>query len=331
VSWADVIKPAGVEDMVRDWVTTDANTGDYPLVDVLLPWHGYFARNNSSAAVSISFPASAGEVVGKAVVSEPVEKLWEVQLVVRCGEYWDAYNYAGVSVEASDGWDRLDYSEPPPPPCSYVSLFFPHREWALYPGDYATDFRAEFVEGQSWDMAVQTDLSPAVVSLSVSGIESIPERFGVYLFDLLIAEVVDLRQKTRYEHVMSASGGERRFQLVVGTQEYVEEIREQLPVIPAEYCLYQNWPNPFNPETEIVYRLPVVAGKIFQPVILKIYNILGQEVRVLVDQAKEPGFHTAMWDGRDACGEELASGVYFYRLTVDGGRWSATKKMVLLR
>ena len=63
--------------------------------------------------------------------------------------------------------------------------------------------------------------------------------------------------------------------------------------------------------------------------ILKIYNILGQEVRRLVDEPKEPGHYKTTWDGKDNFGKELTSGVYFYRLKA--GSFVKTKKLMLLK
>jgi len=62
---------------------------------------------------------------------------------------------------------------------------------------------------------------------------------------------------------------------------------------------------------------------------LKIYNVLGEEVRTLVDEMKEPGHYSVTWDGRDNLGNHVASGVYFYRLEV--GEFVATRKMALVR
>ena len=97
--------------------------------------------------------------------------------------------------------------------------------------------------------------------------------------------------------------------------------------VPQEYALFQNCPNPFNPTTSIQYS--VVSDQTLPHVSLKIYNILGQEVRTLVDDVKEPGHYKVIWDGRDNRGRELSSGVYFYRLTA--GEFSATKGMVLMK
>ena len=109
---------------------------------------------------------------------------------------------------------------------------------------------------------------------------------------------------------------------------------------PSTFILLQNYPNPFNPVTKIHY---VVGGRqtkaadsgrwtadgSFTPVTLKIYNILGQKVRTLVDEPKRAGSHEVIWDGRDDQGKDVASGIYFYQLTA--GDYKKTKKMVLIR
>ena len=94
--------------------------------------------------------------------------------------------------------------------------------------------------------------------------------------------------------------------------------------LPDQYGLHRNAPNPFNPSTVIGYQLPE-AG----PVRLAIYNLPGQEVRVLVNERKEAGSFTATWDGTDALGRRVASGVYLYR--IQAGGFSATKRMLLLK
>ncbi len=94
-------------------------------------------------------------------------------------------------------------------------------------------------------------------------------------------------------------------------------------VLPSEVGLGQNYPNPFNPSTLIPYQLAASS-----PVRLEVFNILGQRVATLVDEEQSAGSYRARWDGTDAAGRAAASGVYFYRLTVDGAHW--TGKMVLV-
>jgi hypothetical protein len=95
---------------------------------------------------------------------------------------------------------------------------------------------------------------------------------------------------------------------------------------PTRYALYQNYPNPFNPETQIKYS---VSGDGLTHVSLRIYNVVGQLVKTLVDEEQMPGEYTHTWNGKDEKNQDVASGMYFYKLRVSD--FSETKKMVLLR
>jgi hypothetical protein len=104
----------------------------------------------------------------------------------------------------------------------------------------------------------------------------------------------------------------------------VEQPLQISGVVPETFVLHQNYPNPFNAYTEIRYQIPE-AGH----VTLMIFNTLGQEVRSLMDGRQEAGEYRAMWDGWDAGGYEVASGLYFCRLRA--GEFSKTIKMVLAK
>ncbi|MFQ6092148.1 MAG: FlgD immunoglobulin-like domain containing protein [bacterium] len=97
--------------------------------------------------------------------------------------------------------------------------------------------------------------------------------------------------------------------------------------IPQGFELAQNYPNPFNPVTSVQYS--VISDQFPPHVTLKIYNILGQEVRTLVDEVKEAGYYTVIWDGRDSWGRQVSGGIYFYMLKA--GRFIDTKRMLLLK
>ncbi len=113
----------------------------------------------------------------------------------------------------------------------------------------------------------------------------------------------------------------------------VEEEPTEGP-LPLRFSLEQNYPNPFNATTTIRYAIPDRdrEGKPHRTT-LKIYNILGQEVKTLVDEEQRAGSHRVLWDGRDSLGEEVSSGIYFCRLEVIGDRLKVekTRKMVLIR
>ncbi len=94
--------------------------------------------------------------------------------------------------------------------------------------------------------------------------------------------------------------------------------------IPSGFELAQNYPNPFNPETVIKYQTTQSSS-----VELAIYNLLGQKVRVLINEVKPAGSYEARWDGTNDFGEVVSSGVYIYRL--QSGEFERTKKMVFLQ
>jgi hypothetical protein len=94
--------------------------------------------------------------------------------------------------------------------------------------------------------------------------------------------------------------------------------------LPKKYTLYQNHPNPFNPETTIRFDMPRESL-----VSLEIYNMTGQLVRTFRNRKMTAGYHKIHWDGRDDRGVDLSSGVYFYRLRAGG--FSRTRKMVFLK
>ena len=88
--------------------------------------------------------------------------------------------------------------------------------------------------------------------------------------------------------------------------------------LPTKYSISPNYPNPFNPSTTIRYDLPKAAN-----VTLRIFNTLGQEIAVLVNEEKEAGYYQVRWDAA------LPSGIYFYR--IQAGEYVETKRMILLK
>lgn len=93
---------------------------------------------------------------------------------------------------------------------------------------------------------------------------------------------------------------------------------------PAKYGLAQNTPNPFNAQTTVAFDLSV-EGRVD----LSIYNLSGQRVRKLVDEWREAGSYSAVWDGKDRLGREVASGLYLIRIEVND--FVGIRRMVMLR
>ncbi len=99
---------------------------------------------------------------------------------------------------------------------------------------------------------------------------------------------------------------------------------EPLVVLPTAYRLENNYPNPFNPETNIKFSLPEA-----QDVKLEVFDIKGHRVRVLVNENMTAGNHSVMWNGRDKNGRMVASGTYFYR--IQAGPLNQTHRMLLVK
>lgn len=95
--------------------------------------------------------------------------------------------------------------------------------------------------------------------------------------------------------------------------------KENVATMPTTFALHPSYPNPFNPTTVIKYQLPKASY-----VTLKLYDILGREVKVLVDGLTEAGFHEVVLDA-----SQLASGMYIYELKA--GQFHLVKKLLLLR
>ncbi|MDC3166178.1 T9SS type A sorting domain-containing protein, partial [Candidatus Marinimicrobia bacterium] len=94
--------------------------------------------------------------------------------------------------------------------------------------------------------------------------------------------------------------------------------------LPDVFALYNNYPNPFNPVTNITYDIPEVSN-----VTLEIYNVMGQKVRTLVAGSHEPGRYRVLWNATNDFGEGLSSGMYIYK--IQAGDFVNVKKLILMK
>ncbi|MBK7629629.1 MAG: T9SS type A sorting domain-containing protein [Ignavibacteriales bacterium] len=109
----------------------------------------------------------------------------------------------------------------------------------------------------------------------------------------------------------------------------ITSVEEVMDITPADFVLEQNYPNPFNPSTQIKFSLPVNSN-----VKLVIFNLLGETVREIVNNEMTSGVHTVQWNANDFTGKKVSSGIYFYKLDVngiDGSEYSQVRKMMLLK
>lgn len=102
----------------------------------------------------------------------------------------------------------------------------------------------------------------------------------------------------------------------------VEDMLEFVSLIPIRFL--RNYPNPFNPETTISFELAQESRTL-----IEIYNVKGQRVRKLLDDTLEGGAHAIIWDGNNDSHRQVGSGVYLYRVSVDGTE--EFSKMIMLK
>lgn len=116
-----------------------------------------------------------------------------------------------------------------------------------------------------------------------------------------------------------------RADAIILEEAYPNGVNDDLgTMLPKEYSLSQNYPNPFNPTTNINFALPNDSK-----VDLRVYDILGREVAVLMTGDMRPGSYTVTWNGRNGFNQPVATGIYIYRLRANN--FVQTKKMMMLK
>jgi hypothetical protein len=171
----------------------------------------------------------------------------------------------------------------------------------------------------SWKMVPDEDFNYYAIYRSIQGGFD-PDTLQPYAttIDTFFTDMI-LEPNTYYYYRVSAfdfSGNEGEFSDEVSA--IIVGINDHAP-IPETYALFQNFPNPFNPVTTIVYQIPKTGH-----ITIDIYNVLGQVVEIIVDTKQVPGNYAVQWNAA-----KFESGIYFYRLKADN--FVETKKLLLLK
>jgi hypothetical protein len=230
----------------------------------------------------------------------------------------DTQNYLGLREKASDLRDDLDLAEAPPIG-EYIQLSIIENEER-----YAANFKPTQSSGRQWEM--ELSVSPVIelpVHISLLETGHLPQNQQLYILDEDYVCVIPSAEQN-FSVKVTREMPVRHFKILVGTKEYAEQNSQGISLIPLNYELGQNFPNPFNPETTIPYQL----GRRSE-VSLEIYNIIGQRIRTLVQGVQSPGQFAVTWDGRDDAGKSAATGIYICQFQAD--EFAATQKLILVR
>ncbi|MFQ5824126.1 MAG: FlgD immunoglobulin-like domain containing protein, partial [bacterium] len=299
--------------------------GGYDPADILEPYKGYFIRNKNDSNISLRIPPIALEGLSKSLARSNLSNSeWSLQIKATCQEARDEFNLLGINKLASDDWDPLDYTEPPPIG-EYVSVYFPKQDWEIYPNNYTTDYRHNIGEGQSWIVNVKTNIRNSEVKINFAGLEAIPQDLEIILLDEKLHITKNLKSDQSYSFPTGNFGTTKTLKLSVGNSNFISDEISDNALIPTDFELSQNFPNPFNPVTSIRYGLPRS-----EKVTIRIFDLLGREVLTLIDgEKKEAGYHVISWNGRDNKGSPVASGLYIYYII--SGKFSQSRKMLLIK
>ena len=287
---------------------------------VLQPWDGYWIFNPDTGFSYLIFRPieSSGILKIKSAQIQLKDDEFLIQLKANIDktDIVDQQNFVGMLEIAENGNDKFDVLAPP--------AINNNLNFNIVSGDtaYAENIVASSKDGAYWDIKLSSKFKDKnlVVELNKS---SIPKDFQIWFLDkdrLLSIPIYENKL-----NILLPQSGNGNYRLIVGNEEFAKKHSENIPLAPLEYSLSQNYPNPFNPSTSINYQL-----KELSTVTMEVFNILGQKIKVLIDnQVENPGQYRVIWDGTNQTGNRVATGVYIYRIRANS--FVSSKKMILMK
>ena len=290
----------------------------------LQPWGGYAVFNKSDSMETVLLkPVAISTPLYREIEPEPDG--WELRISASGETYIDPNNSIG---RISGSLEQYDFRDNPEPPYlgGYVSLVMPRDDWKNNISQFSSDIRSLDEENGVWDIELRVKEETGAVSLSLLMEGVFPVEQDIVLLDMLTREIHSLEEITSI--IFKQNWGKLPvypFKIIAGTPQYViAKTEEILSLLPEDFALHQNYPNPFNPTTTIKFDIPEPTY-----ISLKIYNLMGQEVRSLNNKWLPTGSHRLIWNGKDQQGIPVSTGVYIYRL--QSQEFQQTRKMLLLK
>jgi hypothetical protein len=312
VAWSTIQSTNGISGPIHYFSGTFTSASNFD------PYVGYYYFNGSPTLTTLRVPyASIFFKADDVVVPHPSG--WRINVTLRSGDVTDESTWLGVSPAATDELDALDVRKPRAL-SDIPGLYLSRPEWDSDYAWFSTDVKADTGKCNRWDLDATCNVgTPAVIS--VQNLSSIPSHFAVHLLDLTSARSADLRSDSVYTFVPQTRV--TRFRILVGERDAVAA--RLVEALPKDFVLSQNFPNPFNPSTTFSLDVPEASN-----VTVKIYNSLGQEIRILHSGLLHPGRHWFRWDGRDENSSVVPSGAYYCRFVRPDGQ-SIVSRMLLIK
>ena len=303
------------EAVIAGWVNSIYGYSDsgYESATTFHPWSGYWI-GVLETDVSMTFPIHKKPSSGTRRLRD---NGWFIAFSSQAANSTDETLVIGANELATDDFDsEFDAVTPPTPPGpDYVSLFISHPEWNYLLGDnFSKDIRGDIPVNSfhEWIVAIETTEDNVEISWLFN---NIPDEFDIGIDTANDGFFDDMRNLSTF--------------ILENNQSFVIRVGSgvlgiEAEVLPIEFALHQNFPNPFNPVTTLRYDLPEQAN-----VNIIIYDMLGRQVRTLVNQTQDAGFKSVIWDATNDFGKQVSAGVYIYQ--IQAGEFVQTRKMVLLK
>ena len=283
----------------------------------LLPWNGYAIYSANAAKLTLMPFSDNDYSVNKITLIDE----WLLNIKVKSQNYINYSTEIGRRKFAKESYDVFD-TPAFPDLDSKLSLSSDLNGSKSF--DYMRDIRDIDELNGVWNLKLDAHKDEKNIFLSGILKGGFSEEFSIAIIDIPERKVIFDFLDNGIQ-VIKNSTVAYDLKIVAGQSDYVERMTEEiLANIPSVFSLSQNYPNPFNPITKMNYNLPMRSK-----VNISIYNVLGQEIKTLVNEVQEYGYHSISWNGKDNFGRDMASGVYFTRMVSKG--FTQTKKMLLVK
>ena len=293
------------------------------LTNELKPWGAYAIFNRTGEnQIFIIDPLNQPEV-SLAKLAESSEG-WRLKLNLTGEGFSDLGTTLGRHPNALEDCDVFDHPKPVSPG-DYISLAIQQPEWIKGLQSLSSDIRSSEENNGSWDLELNTKGNHGKLNVTTDLTGQFPSEYEMVIIDCINGETFDIRQNTSFTIERYSEDYPRKYTVIAGESNYVQsKVEEIQSLIPKEFSLSQNYPNPFNPATTIAYSIAKPGN-----VRIVIYDMLGREVKTLVNAFHDVGYNHVQWNGTNTNDISVASGMYLCRLSSPGV--SIIRKMVLIK
>ena len=305
----------------KDSIVTDpityVNGGWSESQNELIPWNGYAVYSPNPSKLTL-LPFLENDSSARKIASKDE---WYLNVKAKSQSHIHNSMEIGRRAYAKESFDIFDT---PVFPDVESSLSLSADLNATRESKYMRDVRDIEELNGVWNLKIDAEKDEKEIFLSGILKGKIPEGLSIAIIDIPERKVAFNFLEYGLQ-IIKNSNISYDIKIIMGELDYVQQMSDEiLENIPSIFSLSQNYPNPFNPVTKLDYNLPL-RSKVY----ISIYNVLGQEIKTLVNEVKEYGYHSTTWNGQDNLGRDMSSGVYFARIISQG--FTKTRKMLLVK